>query len=277
MSWENISVKKNLLKNTDSELFTRKSVHSEMCIVGYLDILGSKQRILEDNSDSSLNSVYNLYNSTQNLFKKLKGVEYYKDIKTRIFSDNIVIFYPLDSKAFKKLKLDNKIQNISVALSIINLLSSIFQIIAFSGLKWCVRGGISMGSIYNNGTLLWGKGLVQAYDIESNIATYPRVVVDKKLIETLSLSDNKKMLEESLIRVAEDGEYYVDFVAVMNLLSERPDVGMQIHEMFEKNFAELESDNEKVLDKYRWFVKTYANSMNNPELLENYPNLKFNL
>lgn len=277
MSWENISVKKNLLKNTDSELFTRKSVHSEMCIVGYLDILGSKQRILEDNSDYSLNSVYNLYNSTQNLFKKLKGVEYYKDIKTRIFSDNIVIFYPLDSKAFKKLKLDNKIQNISVALSIINLLSSIFQIIAFSGLKWCVRGGISMGSIYNNGTLLWGKGLVQSYDIESNIATYPRVVVDKKLIETLSLSDNKKMLEESLIRVAEDGEYYVDFVAVMNLLSERPDVGMQIHEMFEKNFAELESDNEKVLDKYRWFVKTYANSMNNPELLENYPNLKFNL
>lgn len=277
MSWENISVKKNLLKNTDSELFTRKSVHSEMCIVGYLDILGSKQRILEDNSDSSLNSVYNLYNSTQNLFKKLKGVEYYKDIKTRIFSDNIVIFYPLDSKAFKKLKLDNKIQNISVALSIINLLSSIFQIIAFSGLKWCVRGGISMGSIYNNGTLLWGKGLVQSYDIESNIATYPRVVVDKKLIETLSLSDNKKMLEESLIGVAEDGEYYVDFVAVMNLLSERPDVGMQIHEMFEKNFAELESDNEKVLDKYRWFVKTYANSMNNPELLENYPNLKFNL
>ena len=126
MSWENISVKKNLLKNTDSELFTRKSVHSEMCIVGYLDILGSKQRILEDNSDSSLNSVYNLYNSTQNLFKKLKGVEYYKDIKTRIFSDNIVIFYPLDSKAFKKLKLDNKIQNISVALSIINLLSSIY-------------------------------------------------------------------------------------------------------------------------------------------------------
>ena len=277
MSWENISVKKNLLKNTDSELFTRKSVHSEMCSVGYLDILGSKQRILEDNSDYSLNSVYNLYNSTQNLFKKLKGVEYYKDIKTRIFSDNIVIFYPLDSKAFKKLKLDNKIQNISVALSIINLLSSIFQIIAFSGLKWCVRGGISMGSIYNNGTLLWGKGLVQSYDIESNIATYPRVVVDKKLIETLSLSDNKKMLEESLIRVAEDGEYYVDFVAVMNLLSERPDVGMQIHEMFEKNFAELESDNEKVLDKYRWFVKTYANSMNNPELLENYPNLKFNL
>ena len=265
------------MKNTDSELFTRKSVHSEMCIVGYLDILGSKQRILEDNSDYSLNSVYNLYNSTQNLFKKLKGVEYYKDIKTRIFSDNIVIFYPLDSKAFKKLKLDNKIQNISVALSIINLLSSIFQIIAFSGLKWCVRGGISMGSIYNNGTLLWGKGLVQSYDIESNIATYPRVVVDKKLIETLSLSDNKKMLEESLIRVAEDGEYYVDFVAVMNLLSERPDVGMQIHEMFEKNFAELESDNEKVLDKYRWFVKTYANSMNNPELLENYPNLKFNL
>ena len=80
MSWENISVKKNLLKNTDSELFTRKSVHSEMCIVGYLDILGSKQRILEDNSDYSLNSVYNLYNSTQNLFKKLKGVEYYKDI-----------------------------------------------------------------------------------------------------------------------------------------------------------------------------------------------------
>ena len=248
-----------------------------MCIVGYLDILGSKQRILEDNSDSSLNSVYNLYNSTQNLFKKLKGVEYYKDIKTRIFSDNIVIFYPLDSKAFKKLKLDNKIQNIYVALSIIILLSSIFQIIAFSGLKWCVRGGISMGSIYNNGTLLWGKGLVQSYDIESNIATYPRVVVDKKLIETLSLSDNKKMLEESLIGVAEDGEYYVDFVAVMNLLSERPDVGMQIHEMFEKNFAELESDNEKVLDKYRWFVKTYANSMNNPELLENYPNLKFNL
>ena len=246
-----------------------------MCIVGYIDILGSKQRILEDDSDSSLNSVYNLYTSTQTLFKKIKGVDCYKDVKTRIFSDNIVIFHPIESKAFKKLKLEDNILNIYISLSIINLLSAIFQIIAFSGLKWCVRGGISMGSIYNNGTLLWGKGLVQSYDIESEKAIYPRIVVDKILIETLSLSDNKKMLEECLIAVDADGEYYVDFVAVLNLLADRPDVGRKIHELFEENFAELESDNEKVLEKYRWFARTYANSMNKPEILENYPNLKF--
>lgn len=277
MKRDTITVKERLKKYNVPELFTKKSVHSEECIVGYLDILGSTERILsDDENESSLNAVYNLYNSSETLFKRIKkGVKYYKNVRTRIFSDNIVIFYPINSKPVKKLTKDNPALNICLSLSIISLLSAIFQIIAFSGLKWCVRGGISIGSLYNNGTLMWGKGLVKAYQIE-NTATYPRVIIDRTLIEHLCLSDNKEKLKECLINVDTDGEYYVDFVEVMNLLSEDPYVGTHLHELFEENFAELESDNEKVLEKYRWFAKTYSNSMNKPELLKNYPNLKFN-
>ena len=161
------------------------------------------------------------------------------------------------------------------AILLIVALSAIYQIVAFAGLKWCIRGGITEGHVFNNGILIWGDGLVRAYDIESRDACFPRVIIDNTLIDKLSIGHDLKTWEELGVNVDVDGKYYVDFVSVMHLLSQSPDVGNNIYELFEKNFAELESDDEIVLEKFRWFARTYANSMNKPEILEMYPNLKF--
>jgi hypothetical protein len=40
-----------------------------------------------------------------------------------------------------------------------------------------IRGGLTAGRIYQDSTTAFGEGLVRAYDIESKIARYPRVVV----------------------------------------------------------------------------------------------------
>lgn len=278
MSRIRVITKENIARYIKPNFFTRKTVHSDYCIIGYLDILGSTERIKsEDDSDESLNSVFNLYSATSSLIKVIKHAGDISNIRVRIFSDNIILLYPFKDRDLHRLKQKKLIEEISRSLPLVVALSAIFQIVAFAGLKWCIRGGITDGRVFNNGELIWGKGLVRAYDIENTEAKYPRIVIDEELINEFGINEDIAVREWCGVALDEDGKYYVDFVNIMGRLSESPEVGNAIYEMFEKNFAELESDNEKVLDKYRWFVKTYANSMNNPELLENYPNLKFNL
>ena len=75
MSHHKIALKKQSDWYMSSEFVTSKSVHSDYCIVGYLDILGSTNRIKnEENRDESLNSIYNLYSSTNELVKIIKYI-----------------------------------------------------------------------------------------------------------------------------------------------------------------------------------------------------------
>ena len=45
-----------------------------------------------------------------------------------------------------------------------------------------IRGSIVQGNIYANKNFIFGEGLIKAYDIENEIALYPRVVVEHSLV-----------------------------------------------------------------------------------------------
>ena len=47
------------------------------------------------------------------------------------------------------------------------------------------RGGVSMGSYYADNNIIFSKGLVNAYLLESKKANYPRVLVDNLIIQKL--------------------------------------------------------------------------------------------
>jgi hypothetical protein len=80
------------------------------------------------------------------------------------------------------------------------------------------RGGIAFGRLFHRRDMVFGEGLVRAYRLESEIAIYPRAVIDDKIIDIL-LSDpipSKLGLFENrmahLIRVDDDGRYFVDYL-----------------------------------------------------------------
>ena len=93
------------------------------------------------------------------------------------FSDHIVISYPVE-----RIKMgDNGFGEIVV----IGQLHRYISVIAASALKigFLVRGGIARGRLHHANGVVFGEAMVRAYQLESKVAVYPRVVVADELIQ----------------------------------------------------------------------------------------------
>ncbi len=148
-----------------------------------------------------------------------------------------------------------------------------------------IRGAVSYGYIYHEDNILFGEGMINAYEMESNLALFPRIIIDPRIIELIEeyaikvgrfpdeIEDNKdSMFIPSLmykqIRKDNDGLYFIDF---LNL----KDVGgywyVPLHPNFQETFLhykhklieklnEIQNHSEKIKVKYNW-LKEYYNSM----------------
>jgi hypothetical protein len=79
-----------------------------------------------------------------------------------------------------------------------------------------IRGALVCGPLYHDSSMVFGKALVRAYELETTIARYPRVIISKEVIENIKamgrglglFADEKKRFE-AFVQQAEDGPYYV--------------------------------------------------------------------
>lgn len=175
---------------------------TEDYMVAFIDILGSSKRIKED-SIGSLNTVHRVYERALKLYKSqllderqshnnLDNIEY---IKTKIFSDNIVIY----TRTGDDIK--------ACFLHLVYLAAFMQAIFLNEGLL--VRGGIAIGDFFADDIMIWGNALVNAYQIENNIAIYPRIVIQPNTIYRVGEEFAK---EFDYISIDEDGCYYVDYI-----------------------------------------------------------------
>lgn len=170
----------------------------EEYVVAFIDILGSSKKIRED-VEKSLNIVHAVYENAFASCEKLYDNEKISKLKPiiRIFSDNIVIAVPTkqngDFSAF-----------VSIAI-----LSGLIQH-EFLHRKYLVRGGISMGDFFADETMLWGKALLDAYYIESNVSIYPRIVIHPETVGKLNLATNES--RQKWIMQDSDGLFFVDYM-----------------------------------------------------------------
>jgi hypothetical protein len=85
-----------------------------------------------------------------------------------------------------------------------------------------VRGGITLGDIYTATGIIFGPALVRAYELESQMARWPVIIFDLNLIEEFKERVRRYEAEQShkldfffLIRRAENGIYFLDYLAAM--------------------------------------------------------------
>ncbi|MDD2524575.1 MAG: hypothetical protein PHT81_07005, partial [Endomicrobiaceae bacterium] len=76
-----------------------------------------------------------------------------------------------------------------------------------------MRGGITIGNLYLNDIFVYGKGLSEAYFMESELAIYPRMILSSKLHKKIFNNDIRTII--FLINISYnidfDGIYYLDF------------------------------------------------------------------
>lgn len=179
-------------------------------IITFVDILGFKSLVnkcsFEDIS-AKLKTVLH--------FSGFNGKEDGEGFEPRIiqFSDSIIRIRPLDSKTNSEFP---------YGLAFFEFLDLVHMQGELINQGICLRGGVAIGDVHFEGNMIFGPGFVRAYELESIYATYPRIVVDPKIIEAISAdkrlvsSHNSWEDEVSSIRRSlrreDDGVYSIDYL-----------------------------------------------------------------
>lgn len=205
---------------------------SNYCIA-YLDILGTKEKISNDNNNEFLNYLNMLYEDAIEECNSPFSIKK-EDIFIKIFSDNILIAIPIDKKD------ENRIKKIEKLICIVaNIQNEIIREGYF------VRGAIVEGEFFKNDIFVYGKALAKAVKLEEEIAIYPRVIVEKEIYE----------LFPHYFYPSGDGNYFINnFIFWQGL--EESTVKYNLLEALKMN-----KDNEKVKQKIMWLI-SYFNTFN---------------
>lgn len=123
-----------------------------------------------------------------------------------------------------------------------------------------IRGGMSVGSATRSYRQPFGPAVVKAYEIESKVAMYPRVVVDKDVFSELSenqglwIHDREDEIEavRGLLREGDDGQLFVDYLRVILEETEDPDDYANRHQALIAERLEQYKTKPAIRAKYEW-------------------------
>lgn len=134
----------------------------EKRIVVFLDVLGFSSMIEESKADTLLRR--KLKQVTELIRNSAYSEGTGREVST--FSDSAVISYPLNKYS-----------------SLFYLLIDIIHLqLNLGALGVLFRGGIVIGDCFHDGNIIFGPAMNEAYNLERNVAQWPRVVVSEKTL-----------------------------------------------------------------------------------------------
>ncbi len=160
------------------DYFVGELVETEPRIVCFMDILGFSELIETYDTDLTSTLLQDIQESFA-LTKKYLLDSFHNTTQVRqpnyqTFSDNICISIPYyDSEL-------DFLANLNLLITYVRGFQSAMMTKGFF-----TRGGISTGSYYSDGNIIFSKGLVNAYRLESSKAIYPRVIIDQNIIKKM--------------------------------------------------------------------------------------------
>lgn len=186
-----------------------ETIEYQNCFVAFLDILGFSTKVM-DSADSNEKlkvlvdslSICGKFSSRSKKSTKHGVIP----MQSRFFSDSIVFFTKEDERYLVQL---------------------FFLIRYLQDRLWkmgiCLRGAIASGEMFwpeKEAGITVGPALIEAYELESNIAIYPRILISRKL----STYINDRVIEadpfglngelKDLIRQDEDGMCFLDLLNI---------------------------------------------------------------
>ena len=224
-------------------------------LVTYLDILGFRDLIAEESPNLISRAIRKVIEATA---PKHPDAKRFKENYVN-FSDLIVHTVPVNSKANVRTRIG------LVYGRVVDLLEAQVALIQ-EGLL--VRGALTLGPMERSYKVLFGPGLIEAYDLERTKARFPRIVLDPFLLRELKTNPilrRHRYREEMrflspLLKTDEDGYVFIDYLRGLRGERESSDYFrfLKIHrDLVTRGLAEFRRDRD-VLPKYGW-LKRYHN------------------
>lgn len=159
-------------------------------IVAFLDILGFESLIFSLSTQPELhkriNSALKVIKATRD--SSLLENTAQRNLEVNQFSDSIAISSEPTMDGF---------------ISVIWACGWLQADLLYSGIL--TRGGISIGPLVHENDLIYGEAMIKAYQIESSVAVYPRIVIDDEVFKHFNVGNNIPYLCRDT-----DGLWFID-------------------------------------------------------------------
>jgi hypothetical protein len=190
------------------------------------------------------------------------------------FSDHIVFSCPLEP-----ISTVTGHDEHGTAVVVMLMFNRLLTRIAAAALRigFLLRGGATIGKLYHSRGVVFGEALVEAYEIESHTAIYPRVVLSSKITSKGTWIEN----QVGVIKGG-DGLYHFDYFTMLLLSASMPgdSHAANVKAWFEdvsgridRNLREFESKGQlNKLAKWAWFAREFRSGMerSGPEFLSTF-------
>jgi hypothetical protein len=135
-----------------------------------------------------------------------------------------------------------------------------------------MRGAIVKGTLYHDDKIAFGDALIRAYNIEQNIAVYPRIILTREVVTDIREFQTLRFTSsfEHLLRQSADGPYHLDILGqelnAINILADQRELNAAELNKTTKLLQEKldESvDNPRHFEKVQWFAAYWNDVFHN--------------
>ena len=244
----------------------------ERRLILFIDFLGFKEVVAS--SESDVGALPRLVAALDDI-GRLGEASIFQSQRVTQFSDSVVMSYRVTERSGVFWMIN------AIALTIISLADRGFLL----------RGAVTIGDLYHTRNHVVGPAMVHAYEMESQIARYPRVIVDPAVIRLARRRRNEDHSpddEEGYIRsfIAEDtdGQLFIDYISWNAVVAVAgadddgyPDYLARLGSLLQVGLAHTDP---RVAEKYLWLHPRYVATLNlvralpgdAPYRLENFEN-----
>lgn len=171
-------------------------------LILFIDFLGFKDHV--DHTVDNPSFLDRLVGALEALREVGMEQEVFQSQQMTHFSDSVALSFRIDERSAVFWMLTQ------IRLAIFNL----------AGEGFLVRGAVTAGSLYHTSEILVGPAMVRAYQLESQIAKFPRVLVDPAVIEIARVhrsdihhADDEEQYVRSGLATAGDGWLWIDYIS----------------------------------------------------------------
>ena len=173
------------------------TVNYEERILAFIDILGFKSMIAE--SEKNVNRIKKIHRALEFLKNQEKNEEWstelveieesaqYKGVENFIISDKISCMCFSDSIIVSVLAKDKINEYVSTLITRISLIGAKLMT---EGIL--LRGVITIGKLLHSDGIIMGQALIDAYELEKNIAGDARIIISQKLLGKMNYPIREK-------------------------------------------------------------------------------------
>lgn len=198
-----------------------KQIDLDYFIVAFVDILGFSNMVKSDCENRSDSIKY--FEVLREINKETQKIG---DCNITQFSDSVIFSLPLSQDNYIKM---------------IDILAEYQRKLLYHNI--ICRGAVAYGKHYKEDDFMFSQALIEAYQLESKDAIYPRIIISKNLLEYF-----KPTIQNPPYLVKEkDGFYFVDYLSTAD-----KELSLKCLEEFNRS---MNTQSLIVKEKYYWLYK----------------------